>query len=817
MNATETTWASRGYVVAAGLLSAQIDSIAHMVDEVGALRSDHTLTRAPLHVYEAHPRTAAAVLSRTEDFVPSHRGLGRLLRKGALRRLVAELAGEPVTLFKDKINYKLPGGAGYAAHQDGYSHPRDGSPMPSYVVMVAVDNFSLASGAPQLAPEAWVALGGTAARQRRQRRSLSRATLEAAAYEPVELRRGDVLVYDTNMPHRAPPNRSPHRRAALFAVFTPARLGDLRATYFAEERRTRRDPDRRMLGGRANAWFLGRATPPPSPPLTPLPSPPLSPPPSPSLSPPPSPPLSPPLSPPPPSPPPPPPPPPPPTPQPQLQPPACRIECAAAPRHTPSRPAAHAASSAAAPLASLRVASRRLPAPSKAGGARWGPWWDGVLHNTMYVPRYHAIVCAPPKAGCTSLRALLHFLVEGQLPPAHMIPLADGGSNSGGDGDSGGSGGSDGGCGGGGGGGGERCRARAHAASPTAGVHDWFFEHPLNLARLVRGPRGGELARDLLLRNASVRRVVALRAPWPRFVSALLDKGDRLLGREMYWRAGCAGPKAWANGSEDRSGVCALAGSPSISRQYDAALEALEGALALPCSSLARTTAPRCASPRDLATTLPLPPRACLVFTTSRSRPRSHSRSASAQPRPTPSLAHHPIISPPPASPSQVDRASPRAPTTTSPRRPSSAAPTACRTPSPHGWTRRAPPLPPPPPPPPPPRRRQARRRRASRWRPLRRQTRCRRCCGRWGSTSCRPPSASRYCGFGSTVGLARAVSTSRPRRRSVAASAASSAPICARCARREGWSGAVRGWRDLVLPFVQSLQPCVCSLPLLK
>ena len=152
MNATETTWASRGYVVAAGLLSAQIDSIARMVDEVGELRSDHTLTRAPLHVYEAHPRTAAAVLSRTEDFVPSHRGLGRLLRKGSLRRLVAELAGEPMTLFKDKINYKPPGGAGYAAHQDGYSHPRDGSPMPSYVVMVAVDNFSLASGAPQLAP-----------------------------------------------------------------------------------------------------------------------------------------------------------------------------------------------------------------------------------------------------------------------------------------------------------------------------------------------------------------------------------------------------------------------------------------------------------------------------------------------------------------------------------------------------------------------------------------------------------------------------------------------------------------------------------------
>ena len=113
------------------------------------------------------------------------------------------------------------------------------------------------------------------------------------------------------------------------------------------------------------------------------------------------------------------------------------------------------------------------------------------------------------------------------------MPPADGGGNRGGDGDSGGSGGGgerDGGGGGGSGGGdggndggSEPRRARAQA-SPTAGVHDWFFEHPLNLARLVRGPRGGELARDLLLRNASVRRVVALRAPWPRFVSALLDK-----------------------------------------------------------------------------------------------------------------------------------------------------------------------------------------------------------------------------------------------------------------------------------------------------
>ena len=32
--------------------------------------------------------------------------------------VVSELMGEPAVLYKEKINYKYPGGGGYAAHQD---------------------------------------------------------------------------------------------------------------------------------------------------------------------------------------------------------------------------------------------------------------------------------------------------------------------------------------------------------------------------------------------------------------------------------------------------------------------------------------------------------------------------------------------------------------------------------------------------------------------------------------------------------------------------------------------------------------------------
>src|SRR5205814_464596 len=60
----------------------------------------------------------ARMLARIENFVPYHAGLAALVTGPRLVGLLAELCGEPVLLFKDKINFKLPGGAGFAPHQD---------------------------------------------------------------------------------------------------------------------------------------------------------------------------------------------------------------------------------------------------------------------------------------------------------------------------------------------------------------------------------------------------------------------------------------------------------------------------------------------------------------------------------------------------------------------------------------------------------------------------------------------------------------------------------------------------------------------------
>ena len=58
------------------------------------------------------------LVQRIEKFVEVHPGLNALCKDGRMHRAVSELLGEEAVLFKEKINFKLPGGEGFKAHQD---------------------------------------------------------------------------------------------------------------------------------------------------------------------------------------------------------------------------------------------------------------------------------------------------------------------------------------------------------------------------------------------------------------------------------------------------------------------------------------------------------------------------------------------------------------------------------------------------------------------------------------------------------------------------------------------------------------------------
>jgi len=167
---------------------------------------------------------AGPKLCRTENLVPFHDGLRALLTTGPMLDTASMLLGEQAVLYKEKINYKLAGGAGYAAHQDAPAYPF----IDAHVsCMVAIDDSLLDNGCLEVVDRCHHQLIDG------DERGCIPASVEASfTWEPVEVRAGQTLWFHSLTPHRSGPNRSPHDRRAIYPTYNARSLGDLRAAYY---------------------------------------------------------------------------------------------------------------------------------------------------------------------------------------------------------------------------------------------------------------------------------------------------------------------------------------------------------------------------------------------------------------------------------------------------------------------------------------------------------------------------------------------------------------------------------------------------------
>lgn len=177
--------------------------------------------------------TEARQLCRVEDFVPYHPGFAALLCGAPLMARLAELMGQPACLFKEKINYKLPGGSGFTAHQDAPAFDAFGHRY-HVTVLIAVDPQTRENGGLEFAEplEEGVLL------PQRPDRSVAAEAEAALSWTPLDLAPGSVAFFDSYIPHRSGPNRSPDPRRGLYVTYNRAADGDRRADYFADKRAT---------------------------------------------------------------------------------------------------------------------------------------------------------------------------------------------------------------------------------------------------------------------------------------------------------------------------------------------------------------------------------------------------------------------------------------------------------------------------------------------------------------------------------------------------------------------------------------------------
>ena len=236
------SYEAHGWAVARGFFSpAQAAEIARWADEVEALpevSGAQMLYREPSLL-----DSDARVIQRIEDFCPLHAGFDALVRGGRLQRAVEQLLGGPAVLFKDKINFKMPGGAGFEPHQDQQAGWSTYAPI-FVTALVSIDPATEENGCLEMATAPRVAgLIG------REWTPLTADEMAGFSFVPVPTAPGDVLFFDSYAPHQSKANLTAGQRRILYLTYNHAGAGDHRARYY-DDKRANYPPDIDRLPGK---------------------------------------------------------------------------------------------------------------------------------------------------------------------------------------------------------------------------------------------------------------------------------------------------------------------------------------------------------------------------------------------------------------------------------------------------------------------------------------------------------------------------------------------------------------------------------------
>jgi 2-aminoethylphosphonate dioxygenase len=222
-------YCEKGWLLCRGFVdSPEVEALARWTDELVAQPEEpgkHMVYREP-----SLREPGMRVIQRIENFCPYHAGFDAFVSDGRLREAVDQLLGATACLFKDKINFKMPGGAGFEPHQDQQAGWSRYAPM-FITAMVTIDQATIENGCLEMG--SGTRLTGLIGAEWRP---LEVAEMQDFELLPVPTEPGDVLFFDCYAPHASKANMTDRPRRILYLTYNAAADGDHRARYFAEKR-----------------------------------------------------------------------------------------------------------------------------------------------------------------------------------------------------------------------------------------------------------------------------------------------------------------------------------------------------------------------------------------------------------------------------------------------------------------------------------------------------------------------------------------------------------------------------------------------------
>ncbi len=214
-----------GYLLIKGLYSkSEAQDIIDWTDEVAAYPE---VPGKYMMYFEQSQVDDSRILSRVEDFEPWHTNFSRLFNDERMKGYCSQLFGEAAVLYKDKINFKMPGGDGFKAHQDVQAG-WDRYASLHITAMISVDATTVENGCLEMAPgyhkqgligEQWKPLEE-----------------DALDYVLIPTEPGDAVFFDSFAPHRSKPNMTRQARRVLYVTYNRLSEGDHRRQYYIDKR-----------------------------------------------------------------------------------------------------------------------------------------------------------------------------------------------------------------------------------------------------------------------------------------------------------------------------------------------------------------------------------------------------------------------------------------------------------------------------------------------------------------------------------------------------------------------------------------------------
>lgn len=236
---------STGFLIVRSLFTgAALDDILCWTSEVEA--QPEAPGRA-MKYFEQPVAGGGRLLQRIENFYPYHDGLRRLCDGWEIKGIASQLLGEDAVLFKEKINFKLAGGAGFEPHQDAQADWGRYSTF-HLTAMVSIDPCTIENGCLEMVPghhdrgligDLW--------------KPLDAGQMSGMEFQPIPTAPGDAIFFDSFAPHRSAPNRTDAPRRVLYITYNRLSEGDWREQYYADKRQSF-PPDCERLPGQAYAY-----------------------------------------------------------------------------------------------------------------------------------------------------------------------------------------------------------------------------------------------------------------------------------------------------------------------------------------------------------------------------------------------------------------------------------------------------------------------------------------------------------------------------------------------------------------------------------